>query len=121
MNTKQTTRAKITRLILSNIERTRSLMEDGQLGHVFHTTDFTLFLCERDGILRLASPLCGEMVVSHDSETMQRHWNSRLSYDQIDAGCGVISTMRREALAGFIEIQQVLLDTTLKPTATEQA
>ena len=108
-------RDQMTRLLLDNIERAKTVMEDGQLGYVCHTADFTLFLCEDAGVMRLGSPLSDNIVVSANDETTQRHWNSRLTYEQIDAGCGVITTLRREALAGFIEIQQSLLDMVLRP------
>ncbi len=117
MSELEDTRVKMARLLLENVECARAAMEDGRSGYVFHTADFTLFLCEHDGILRLGSPLSENMVVSADPDTMQRHWNSRLSYDQIDCGCGVISSLRREALTGFIDVQKALLEMLVRPAS----
>lgn len=117
MNELEDTRVKMARLLLENIEEARVLMENGDTGYVFHTADFTLFLCQHDSILRLGSPLSDKLVVSLDPDRMQRHWNSRLSYDQIDCGCGVISSLRREALTGFIEIQKALLEMLVRPAS----
>ena len=38
------------------------------------------------------------------------YWNSRLTNDQINSGCGVIASLRREALTEYIEAQRSLID-----------
>ena len=116
MSDTEMTRESMVRLFLKNIEDARAAMEDGQTGYVFPTADFTLFLCDEGGVMRLGSPLSAKIVRSVASaETLQRYWNGRLTLDQIDVGCGVIATLRREALAGFIEIQRSLLNMMLRP------
>ena len=39
-----------------NIEDARNRMEDGHLGFVFHTPDYSLFINNADGVLHLAAP-----------------------------------------------------------------
>jgi hypothetical protein len=110
------------RVMTRNIELATDAMEDGQTGYVLHTPDHTLFVVEEGEYadLRLGSAFNAKVMRSLPrAETLRRFWNSRLTQQQIEAGCGVVSTLRREALAGFIEVQQHLLGVLTPHVATD--
>ena len=43
------------------------------------------------------------------AEVLRRYWNSRLTQDQIEAGCGIVCSLRGDALAAYIEKQEMLI------------
>jgi hypothetical protein len=105
------TRERMVRMLMLNIEQARDMVGDGGVGHVFHTVDHTLFIVEGDdGELRLGSPLSAKIVKScRSAEVLRRYWNSRLTQDQIEAGCGIVCSLRGDALAAYIEKQEMLI------------
>jgi hypothetical protein len=99
--------------ILFNIEFSRALMEDGPAGLVLHTSDFTRFVCEKDGKPVLGNPQDDNVQVMTSkgrAETLQRFLNSQLPADDPNR---VFISLRREAYAGYIDQQQDALNTLL--------
>ena len=102
---------EIIRTLTKNIEDARNRMEDGHLGFVFHTPDYSLFINNADGTLYLGKPQDACVVTTMaQAKAMCIYWNSRLTSDQINSGCGVIASLRREALTEYIEAQRSLID-----------
>ena len=102
---------ELIRTLTKDIEDARNRMEDGHLGFVFHTPDYSLFINNADGTLYLGKPQDACVVTTMaQAKSMCIYWNSRLTHDQITSGCGVITSLRREALTEYIETRRALID-----------
>jgi hypothetical protein len=100
------------RSILNNIETAKAVMEDGAVGYVCHTKDFVHCLCQNGtAAVRLGEPLADDVAVltTHArAVVLQRYWNSvRGDGDTLNR---VVISLRREALTGYIDVQQKTLD-----------
>jgi hypothetical protein len=105
---------EMVRRIMQNIEAARAAL-DGPCGFVLHTDDYALFLCQSETAIWLASPREGEVIVQRSCRSarcMQRYWNGRLP--DADAGNDVFISLRRDALQGYIDYQQLMLDALLE-------
>jgi hypothetical protein len=104
---------EMARAILNNIAAARAAMEDGPMGYVLHTCDFTQFVCQQQAVLRLDTPLSDDVaVLTHASATvMRRFWNT--GADDVYHPRLCIS-LRREALVSYCDHQQLMLDTLIE-------
>lgn len=111
------TRLKLARALLQNIERARRALDEGPPGYVLHTGDCLQFICVRpDGTAVLDEPLDPDVVVVTSlpqATTLRRYWNSLCQGDRFAT---VVTSLRREALASYIEVLQETFDAfLLKP------
>ena len=109
------TPTEMVRTLQSNIERARAAMEDGAVGYILHTRDHVHFLCQRrdgngiTGSPSLGSPLddCVAVMSTHATAvSLQRYWNS-FHPDRFNS---VVISLRREALVGYVDVQQRSID-----------
>ena len=107
--------ADILQVLVRNIEIARKALDAGPCGYVLHTEDYTEFLCNDggDGLPCLDMPLAKDVAVLQLSEALyfQTLWN--IGLPDIDTGKAVAISLRRDALAAYIELQQMLLDALL--------
>ena len=113
------TPSEMVRAITCNIETARAVMEDGPVGYVCHTRDHVHFLAQSGAEVRLGLPLDDDVAVlsTHTrAVVLQRYWNS---FRKEDAYNRVIISLRREALVGYIDVQQRTLNALLEMGATK--
>jgi hypothetical protein len=114
------TPAEMVRILTSNIETARAVMEDGPVGYVLTTGDHVHFIRDLGSTLQLGDPLDDDVAVytTHARAVVaQRYWNSKLT--ERDTFNAVAIRLRREALVGYIEVQQRTLKVLLEMGATQ--
>src|SRR4029077_7572411 len=100
------TPAEIVRVYLSNIERTREVMDNGKTGYVLQFATHMNLLCVNKGKVRKDHPLNNDVAVMTHAQagTMKRYWNHDLPDDKVRI------ILRREALVAYIDAQQRGID-----------
>lgn len=95
-----------------NIDAAKAIRDTEPTGYALHTADYTLALIQTGDIVRLGSPLDGNLVLIHDPvETVRTRarWNDKLSPAQKKAGCTLMSGAYVDVLSGYISTQLNLL------------
>jgi hypothetical protein len=109
------TPTEMIRQLYSNVTRAHAAMEDGATGYVLHTSDYVHMLCQTtDGNGTLGSPYLGEPLDDNaitqtsinSAEVLKRYWNS-FHPDRFNS---VVISLRRDALAGYIVVQQKAIE-----------
>jgi len=89
-----------------NIEIARKAMENGRCGYVLHTIDFLEFVCDGGRGLCLDLPFARDAVVT----TFIHARDLQLLWNQGPSQLGVVISLRRDAMTGYINSQRALLE-----------
>ena len=97
-------------IVMNDKDTVIAMLDTGPCGLVLHTEDYTRFLCRDErGTIRLEEPGLGQLYVLNTMRTaksMLRYWNSK----QTDKANMVTVSLRRDALTGYIDRLNLLLE-----------
>jgi len=98
--------ADIMQALIRNIEIASVAMENGRCGYVLHTIDFLEFVCDGGRGMCLDLPFARDTVVTtlREASQLQMRWN------QGPSQFGVVISLRRDAITGYINAQRALLE-----------